>query len=84
MSHSTQLEKEVNPDRIVDATGLHSPIPLLRLKKELAKMNSDEIVRLDCNDSYLPDDIANWCDRMNHSYLGQKSTEDVLSLFILK
>ncbi len=84
MSQSRLLEKEVNPDRIVDATGLLSPVPLLRLKKELAKMRSSETVRIDCTDFYIRDDIFSWCDRMGHTYLGEKSTDDVVSLFIVK
>ncbi|HKJ66237.1 MAG TPA: sulfurtransferase TusA family protein [Desulfopila sp.] len=84
MSQSKQLEKVVNPDRIIDAANMHSPIALLRLKKELATMRTDEIVRIDCTDSYMPDDISSWCDRMGHTYLGQKSNDDLLSLFILK
>ena len=72
------------PDNTVDARGLHSPLPLLRLKKEIATMKIEEIVRIDCTDSGSLDDIESWCYRMNHSFLGEKKEDDISSYYIQK
>jgi len=84
MNESKTLEKEILPDRIVNAAGLHSPVPLLRLKKELASMSSEETLRIDCTDFDMRDDISSWCDRMGHTYLGEKQSDHSLSFFIVK
>lgn len=84
MSELKPLEKEVTPDRIVDATENYSPIPLLRLKKELAVMSTAEIVRVDCTDPDSADDIASWCTRMNNTFLGEKKETLFTSFFIAK
>jgi tRNA 2-thiouridine synthesizing protein A len=84
MSDYKTLEKDVTPDRSINAKNLHSPLPLLRLKKELADMDTDEILRIDCTDSGSSNDIANWCSRMNHTYLGEKRESDYSSFFIQK
>ena len=50
MSDYTPLEKAVSPSSAIDATGLRSPVPLLRIKKELAVVKAGEIVQLDSDD----------------------------------
>jgi TusA-related sulfurtransferase len=72
------------PDNTVDARELKSPLPLLRLKKEIAVMKTDEIVRIDCTDQGSLNDIESWCIRMNHSFLGEKKDGDNSSYYIQK
>ena len=84
MSFSKPLDKDVNPDKTIDARNLHSPIPLLRLKKELALMNAKEILQIDCTDPGIGDDISNWCTRMKHNFLGEVRDFDFSSYFIMK
>ncbi len=84
MSFSKPLENDVNPDKTIDARNLLSPIPLLRLKKELALMNSKEIIQIDCTDAGIGDDISSWCTRMKHNYLGEVRDFEFSSYFIMK
>ncbi len=78
------LDCKVTPDRSINAKNLHSPLPLLRLKKELALMFSEEIVQIDCTDVGSGSDIANWCSRMGHTFLGEKQETDHTSFFVQK
>jgi tRNA 2-thiouridine synthesizing protein A len=84
MSNSNHIKEKIIPDNTVNARELHSPLPLLRLKKELAIMKVEETVRIDCTDSASLDDIESWCVRMNHSFLGEKKEEDTYSYYIKK
>jgi len=84
MSNVNPLKEKIIPDNTVDARELHSPLPLLRLKKELAGMKLEAIVRIDCTDSASLDDIESWCIRMNHSLLGEKKGETSHSYYIQK
>ena len=84
MDKNKQLEKEVSPDKKINAINLHSPIPLLRLKKEIAAMHDGEIVEIICTDAGSGNDIANWCSKQNHTYLGEKQKEDKFSFFVEK
>lgn len=84
MSNANPLKEKIIPDNTVDARELHSPLPLLRLKKELAAMKIEAIVRIDCTDSGSLEDIESWCLRMNHSFLGEKKDENICSYYIQK
>ena len=84
MSEYKQLEQDVNPKSTLDARNLHSPIPLLRLKKIIAELNSEDVVQVDCSDPYSGEDITSWCLRMKHKYLGEVRDFDYVSYFIMK
>ena len=84
MDKNKQLEKEVSPDKKINAINRHSPIPLLRLKKELAAMESGEILEIVCSDAGSGNDIATWCSKQNHTFLGEKQKEQTFSFFVEK
>ncbi len=78
------IDYEVTPNRSINAKDLHSPLPLLRLKKELALMHAEEILQIDCTDAGSGNDIANWCSRMDHTFLGEKQETEYTSFFVQK
>ncbi len=84
MYKNKQLEKEVSPDKKIYAINLQSPIPLLRLKKELAAMKSGEVVEIVCTDAGSGNDIATWCSKQNHNFLGERQKEETFSFFVEK
>jgi len=84
MSNFKPLEKKVNPASIIDAKGLSSPVPLLRLKKELAVLHTDDIVQIDSTDNGTGNDIASWCSKVKYEYLGEQQNSDFSSHFVKK
>lgn len=84
MSNVNPSKEMIIPDYTVDAKELHSPLPLLRLKKQIATVKIEEIVRIDCTDSGSLEDIESWCMRMNHAFLGEKKDEEGCSYYIQK
>lgn len=80
---------KIAPDGLVvaahlDAKGLSCPMPLLRTKKEINKINSGEILRVDGTDPGSRNDIPGWCERSGHEFLGLKDEDGYTSFFIKK
>ncbi len=84
MSEYKQLQSEVYPDVVIDAKGLYSPIPLLRLKRELEQATSGIILQVDCSDSNSYNDIVSWCSHANHKFLGEKRHNLYSSYYVVK
>ncbi|MBL1265533.1 sulfurtransferase TusA family protein [Methylomicrobium sp. RS1] len=53
----------------VDASGLHCPLPLLRLKKALMEMDSGGIVKIIATDPAAHLDIGVYSDQSGHKIL---------------
>lgn len=84
MSSPKEVDSSVSPDVVVDAKDVYSPIPLLRLKKELAIIKSGQIVQIDCTYTDLRTDIINWCESSKNNYLGEKDKKSYTSYYIKK
>ena len=69
---------------VLDAKGLSCPMPLLRTKKEIGKINSGDILQIDGTDPGSRNDIPGWCERAGHEYLGKKEESGYMSFFIKK
>lgn len=69
---------------LLDAKGLSCPMPLLRTKKEIGKINSGEILQVDGTDPGSRNDIPGWCERAGHEYLGEQEGSGFMSFFIKK
>jgi len=74
----------IKPDRTVDAKGLECPMPLLKAKKEMAAMESGQVLEIIGTDEGSKIDLPGWCDRVGHSYLGVKEEGAFLKFYIKK
>lgn len=81
-------EKKVADDvvaaRVLDAKGLSCPMPLLRTKKEIGKIESGEILQIDGTDPGSRNDLPGWCERSGHEFLGEREGDGFISFFIKK
>lgn len=84
MSYQKKIDNTKTSDIIIDLKGLNSPLPLLRIKKELEKMESKQILQANCTDPGCRNDFPGWCDRMGHKYLGENTDFDFISYYIQK
>lgn len=67
-------------DLEVDTVGLHCPLPLLRLKKALAEINSGQLIKLVATDPAAHLDIGVYSEQSGHviiEFLKQDSGEQV-------
>ena len=74
----------INPTRTLDAKGLSCPMPLLRTKKEMDKINSGEILEILGTDPGSRNDLPGWCTRSGHIYLGEKEDSGFIRFYLQK
>jgi tRNA 2-thiouridine synthesizing protein A len=84
MSDSLKAPEGLDIAAVLDAKGLSCPMPLLRTKKEMGKINAGEILQMDGTDPGSRNDIPGWCERSGHEYLGEKEETGYISFFIKK
>jgi tRNA 2-thiouridine synthesizing protein A len=80
---------KVAPDGIVtastlDAKGLSCPMPLLRTKKEIDKINSGEVLEILGTDPGSRNDLPGWCTRSGHEFLGEKEDAGFIRFYVRK
>ena len=69
---------------VLDAKGLSCPMPLLRTKKEIGKIDGGQVLQIDGTDPGSRNDIPGWCARAGHEYLGEKEESGYISFFVQK
>ncbi len=84
MSDYKQAADDVSADSVLDAKGLSCPMPLLRTKKEIAKLSGGQILQVDGTDPGSRNDIPGWCERSGHEYLGEKEGDGFISFYVKK
>jgi len=60
----------------VDALGLFCPIPIVKLKLELEKLTSSQIVEMLADDPAFPEDLVTWCKETENRLLSIRQKED--------
>ena len=82
MSEIPQALENIQPAASLDVQGLNCPLPLLRIKKKLAKLAIGEVLLVVGAKPSSHPDIFGWCERVGHLYLGEKEESGHLSFFI--
>ena len=75
---------EITPDVTLDAKGLSCPMPLLKTKQTIDKLNSGQILEVLGTDQGSKHDLPGWCKRTGHEFLGLKDEEDFIRFYIRK
>lgn len=68
----------------LDAKGLSCPMPLLRTKKEIDKINSGEVLEILGTDPGSRNDLPGWCTRSGHEFLGEKEDAGFIRFYVRK
>ena len=84
MSDVKKAPDGVTADAVLDARGLSCPMPLLRTKKEIGKIQCGQVLHVQGTDPGSRNDIPGWCERAGHDYLGEKEESGYISFFIKK
>lgn len=70
-------------DQQIDLSGLRCPLPILRAKKALAKMNSGEVLEVTATDPGAPKDFEAFCRQTGNELLSvEEQPEDVFTLVL--
>ena len=71
-------------DHEVDATGLKCPLPILRCKKGLNEIQSDQVLKIIATDPGSKKDFDAFCRQTGHELLSLEDDHGVITFFIKK
>ena len=74
----------ITPDMTLDAKGLSCPMPLLKTKKAIDKIDSGQVLEVLGTDPGTKNDLAGWCKRSGHTLLGMKDESGFTRFFVKK
>ena len=69
-------------DAEVDAVGMNCPLPILRTKKALARMQSGEVLKIKATDSGAARDFPAFAKQTGNELVGSFTEGDVLIFFL--
>ena len=69
-------------DRYLDAKGLNCPLPVLKTKLELNRMQPGEVLFVEATDPHSVIDFEAYCARTGHEILGIDETEGIIGFTI--
>lgn len=71
-------------DQQIDLSGLRCPLPILRAKKALAKMNSGEVLEVLATDPGAPKDFEAFCRQTGNELLSSSEKPEGLFTLVLR
>ena len=71
-------------DRVLDTSGLQCPLPILKAKAELARMQAGSVLQVIATDRHAPIDFRVFCDRGGHEFLQLEESSEHLKMLIRK
>ena len=75
---------EIKVDVLVDASGLTCPLPLLKAKQALNKLEPGQVVHLVCTDSGSVKDFKVFCDQSGHQLLDSTNDDTTYAYWLQK
>lgn len=69
-------------EHTLDVTGLKCPLPILRAKKALAQLQTDDVLTVLATDAGAPDDFAAFCRQTGHQLLQSSAQDGVFTLVV--
>ncbi len=72
----------IKEDRILDAKGLNCPLPILKTKVLLNKMQAGEILYVEATDPHSVIDFEAYCARTDHKLLNIEEEKKLFKFYI--
>ncbi len=69
-------------DKFLDARGLNCPLPVLKAKLELNKMQAGEILCVEATDTHATIDFQAYCARTGHDIIQMEETSELIRCYI--
>ena len=79
---NNEANNEIKIDQSLDAKGLNCPLPILKTKVLLNKMNAGEILFVEATDPHSQVDFEAYCARTTHEIIKFELIDDVYSFYI--
>lgn len=74
----------VKSDKVVDATGLACPMPVVRAKKAIDELSSGQVLEVHASDKGSLKDIPAWAKTAGHEVIHQEEAQGVYKFWIRK
>ncbi len=82
MNTTLNETEEVKPTSTLDVEGLSCPLPLLLIKKKLARLSLGDILQINGILTSFVADFEGWCERRGHVFLGEKELHGKTVFFV--
>ncbi|OZU89126.1 hypothetical protein CIL03_08945 [Virgibacillus indicus] len=70
--------------KVLDAKGLACPMPIVKTKKAMDQINSNEILEVHATDKGAENDLAAWVKSGGHEIVKSTEEDEVLKFWIKK
>lgn len=74
----------IKVNKVVDATGLACPMPVVRARKAIDELQSGEVLEIHATDKGSKSDITAWAKSGGHELLEFKEEENIFKFWIQK
>ncbi|MDY0396158.1 sulfurtransferase TusA family protein [Virgibacillus halophilus] len=71
-------------DKVLDATGLSCPMPIVKTKKAMDELQTGEILEVHATDKGSKNDLTAWAKTTGHSLLQSNENDGVFTFLIKK
>jgi tRNA 2-thiouridine synthesizing protein A len=76
------MADDIKADETLDCRGLSCPMPILKTKKAMGKMQSGQVLELLSSDPGTKNDLPAFAQRAGHEYLGDKDEQGFTRFFL--
>ncbi|MEN1967238.1 sulfurtransferase TusA family protein [Lentibacillus sp. N15] len=74
----------MNADKMLDATGISCPMPIVKTKKVMDELNTGDILEVHATDKGAKSDLPAWAKSGGHELLKEIEEDSVLKFWIKK
>jgi tRNA 2-thiouridine synthesizing protein A len=74
----------MQPDRILDCTGLFCPMPIVKTSSEMNSMKSGEVLEISADDPGFEKDLPAWCKMSGQEFIEIKKEGRTLKGYVRK
>lgn len=79
-----QDKDDIEVDQVVDVTGLTCPMPIVRLRKAIESIESDQILEIHATDRGMLNDLPAWANNAGHTILKSEQDGPVIKFWVRK
>lgn len=80
--NQAESSEQIKYDQTLDAKGLNCPLPVLKAKLALNKMQAGEILHVEATDPHSIIDFEAYCARTGHEIILTRDADGVFEFFI--
>lgn len=75
---------DIKVKKVLDATGISCPMPLVKTKKVIDELKSNDILEVHTTDAGSKSDLTAWAKSTGHELIKQTEEDHVLKFWIRK